>query len=123
MVVGAYIKDGMVFTIVPTDDFFVRLGKGKERLVLLAQRLAFVYLCYQPATADYGGSLEEFHWAIGIHLARYYTHEIVLNGQLVDGHDFILMHHQSQYALEGLCLLSFPMKGKSDGHIVQRERW
>jgi hypothetical protein len=32
MVVGAYIKDGMVFTIVPTDDFFVRLGKGEEGL-------------------------------------------------------------------------------------------
>ena len=102
MVVSTYIKNGMILAVVPTDNLLVSLGKGKERLMFLSQGFALLYLCQQPASAYYCGSLQELYWAVCIHLAGNNAGQVVLYRQHVDGHNLILMYHQTQCPLECL---------------------
>ena len=49
MVICAYVENGMIFTVVPTDVFFLGLDEGKESFVFSSQCLPFFDLGKKPA--------------------------------------------------------------------------
>ena len=50
MVVGTNIEDGMVFTVVPSDEFVVFLDEREETVARLGHLSAFFHLRQQPTT-------------------------------------------------------------------------
>ena len=68
VVVSAYIKDGMVFAVIPTDVFLPRLGEREETFVLSAHGLPFFYLGEKPAARNDGMRFQQFQRRVGTHL-------------------------------------------------------
>ena len=81
-----------------------------------------IHLGVEPRARYHSRCLQEFQRTRRLHLRRYDAHEIVLHRQFVDGHNLLLIHHQSQFPLECLSLLSFPMELHTYRHIRHGER-
>ena len=122
VVVGADVEERVVFAVAPADELVLRLDEREEGRTLAFVALAtLLHLGVEPRARDDGCSLEEFLRTGGFHLAGDDAHEIVLHGQLVDGHDLFLIHDEAQAPLEGLRLLTLPVELHADGHIRERE--
>ena len=61
VVVGTYIKDGMILAVVPADKLLVTLSKREEVVATAFVLFAFLNLCQQPRTRDNGVGLEELN--------------------------------------------------------------
>ena len=59
MVVGTHIEDGMVFAIVPADEFIVFLDEREETVVAILVLAALFHLGKQPRARDNRMGLEE----------------------------------------------------------------
>ena len=59
VIVGTYIEDGMIFTVVPADKLVVALGELEEIVASTLMLLALLHLCQQPRTGDDCVGLEE----------------------------------------------------------------
>ena len=112
----------MVFTVVPANQFIVFLDKREEAVLVLLVLLSATHLCQEPRTADDGVGLEQFQTCRGLHLTADDTGQILLHWQLVDGGDFVALHHQAQRTQKHLCLLALPVEVDPDGDIEERER-
>ena len=102
MVVGTDIKDGMVFSIVPTDALAFAFHESEEWSWLLGMLLSPLHLGIEPTSRDDGGGFQELERATALHLAADDACQVILDGQDVDGDDFVLIDHELQDALEGL---------------------
>ena len=60
MVIGAYIKDGMVVTIVPAYQLIIFLHEREETIAARRLTLPLLHLGQQPTAGDNGMGLEEF---------------------------------------------------------------
>lgn len=96
VVIGTDIKDGMVFTVVPTDKFIVLLDKREECPSAIVELLTFLHLRQKPGTGYYGMSLKELLRSRCRHLAGDDTREVTLYGEFVDGNDLVCLYHQSE---------------------------
>ena len=69
MVIGADIKNRVVFAVVPFDVFSFGLGKREESAVFLFLLIliALLDLCKQPTARDYGVSLQKFESRCCLH--------------------------------------------------------
>lgn len=48
VVVGTYIKEGVVFAVVPADEHIFLLGEGEEVVAALSHLSALLHLCQEP---------------------------------------------------------------------------
>ena len=60
VVVGAYIKYGMVVAVVPSDELVVFFDELEESVTSRFLVPALFYLCQQPTARDDGMCLEKF---------------------------------------------------------------
>ena len=122
MVVGTDIKNGVVFAVVPSNQFVILLHKREESALLLAAFGTFHHLCQQPRARDNSVSLKQFDACRRTHLARNDTGEITLYGQFVDGAYLVCLNHEFQRAEEGLRLLALPVELPAYCDITDGER-
>ena len=54
MIVGAHIKEGMIVTVVPTDELITLALETKEASRATFLALTVLHLCEKPTSADYG---------------------------------------------------------------------
>ena len=48
VVVSTYIKEGVVFAVVPADERIFLLGEGEEVVAVLSHLSALLHLCQEP---------------------------------------------------------------------------
>jgi len=120
MVIGTDIEYGVLLLIVPADELGVRLLELEERLA--CTMLALFNLCQEPRPTDDGTGLEELQRTGGLHLAADDTGQVLLYRQYINGHNLAFLHHELQFAQEGLRLLPFPVELFADGNSAETER-
>ena len=118
MVVGTNIKDGMVFSVVPTDIFFFSFGKREESVALLAHCVSFFDLGKEPATGNDGMCLQKFEGRGCAHFGRNYAGQVIFYRKYIDSCNLVLMYHEFEGSHEYLGFMSFPMEIDADGYIV-----
>ena len=112
----------MVFAVVPTDALAFTFHESEEWRGLLGMLLSPLHLGIEPTSRDDGCGLQELERATALHLATDDACQVVLDGQDVDGDDFVLIDHKLEDALEGLRFLTLPMELLTDCNIVESER-
>ena len=122
VVIGTDVEDGVVFAVVPTDTLAFAFDESEEGRSLLGMLLSPLHLGIEPTSRDDGGGFQELERATALHLATDDACQVVLDGQDVDGDDFVLIDHELQYALEGLRFLALPMELLTDCDAMKRER-
>ena len=122
VVVGADVEDLVVLAVVPANELIVLLNEREEAVLPVVQLLTLLHLSQQPRPADDGMGLQQLDAAGGLHLAGDDADQVFLDGQQVDGRYLVGLHHQSECAVEHLCLLALPVEVDTDGDVVERER-
>ena len=119
MVIGTDVEDGMVLTIVPTDELIVFLDKREEVVLLLLVLHTTTHLRQQPRARNHRMRFQQLDTSSSLHLAADNTGQILLYGQFVDSRNLIGLNHQTERAQEHLRLLALPMEIDSNGDIVE----
>ena len=121
MVVCADIETGVVLTVVPTDQFVLRLSKRRIFRLRFRQFLVLLNLCQQPSTGNYGMRLEQFQRSGCTHFRRNDTREIIFHVDDIDTSQLFIFHDNLQSTDETLVFLSFPVEVDTDSYILQFE--
>ena len=122
MVVGTDVEEGVILTIIPTyKGGLGRLGRLGRLGVFCAYSLS-PELSKEPTARHYGRGLQKLEGGGGAHLAADDADQIVLDRQLVDGHQAAGIDDDAQRAAEGLHLLALPVEAEADGDIGEGKR-
>jgi hypothetical protein len=70
MVVGAYVEDGVVLAVVPSDKHVVLADEREEVVAALLRQPALLHLGQQPRPRDDGMGLEQLQTRGGAHLVE-----------------------------------------------------
>ena len=119
MVVRTHVKECVVFTIIPSNDFIFLFDEREKSCGCLFKMLTLFYLCQEPTTGNDRMRLQQFQRRSGFHLAGDNTLQITLYGNVIDGEDFSALHNKSEGAIKSLRLFAFPVKIHANSHIVE----
>ena len=74
MIVGADIKQGVVFAVVPADQFLI----VPETTLYMFRLFTLLFdLCQYPASGNNGMGFQKFSWRTGIHLRSNHARQIL----------------------------------------------